>query len=119
MSDTVKALAIKRWDIVVVPFPYIDSAKESKRPALIISDAAMHEEFDTCWAMMITSAKKSRWECDIAINNLTKAGLPVPCVIRPVKLAAIDLSRILRKTGSLDTSERRKISKFLQHQFLK
>ncbi len=92
MSDS----SLRRWDIAVLPFPYIDQAREKKRPALIVSDTQFHEAFGTCWVMMITGAKKSSWPCDIPIRNIETTGLPIPCVIRPAKLASADLGRIQR-----------------------
>jgi mRNA interferase MazF len=55
---------------------------------------------------MITSAVNRGWEGDVDIDDLSRAGLPVPSVIRTAKIATIDagdaapLGRIDAKTLS-------------------
>jgi len=41
---------------------------------------------------MITSAENGGWPGDVAITALPRTGLPVPSVIRPLKIATIDSS---------------------------
>ena len=41
---------------------------------------------------MITSAQNRGWPGDLAVKNLTAAGLPVPSIIRTAKIATIEAS---------------------------
>lgn len=50
---------------------------------------------------MITSADNVSWPCDVAIDDLEQAGLPVPSVIRTAKIACVEPSRIERRAGRL------------------
>jgi mRNA interferase MazF len=88
------------FDVVVVPFPYVDRLAEKRRPALVISTAELTVH-GVIWVAMITSASNERWTCDVAITNLHRAGLPAPSVVRCAKIACIDPTRVLRRAGRL------------------
>jgi mRNA interferase MazF len=100
------------WDIVVVPFPYVDRLAEKRRPALVVSTPRL-AAFGVVWVAMITSAENERWSCDVAIRDAVRAGLPAPSVVRPAKLACIDPARILRRAGKLDRKTAREVAERL------
>ena len=77
-------------DVVKVPFSYPDRAARQRRPALIVSSAALQREHGLSWVLMITSAANRGWEGDVEILDLARAGLPAPSVIRSAKIATID-----------------------------
>lgn len=79
-------------DVVKVPFPYTDRATHQRRPALVVSHAALQSEHDLLWVLMITSADNRGWQGDVEIADLKLAGLPVTSVIRTAKIATIDAS---------------------------
>jgi mRNA interferase MazF len=62
---------------------------------------------------MITNAKHTVWDGDVEVSNLKGAGLPVPSVVRPAKLATFDESTIVRVVGSLPTKDRHDVLKSL------
>jgi len=102
------------WDVVVVPFPYSDKKAEKRRPAVIFSSQKLHERHGIYWMAMITSARHVRVEGDIAVHDYTKAGLVLPCFIRPAKIAAFERSRILRVIGSVKNAERKAVKAFVR-----
>ncbi len=110
---TSEAARFDPFDVVVVPFPYADRLAEKRRPALVISNRklALH---GVIWVAMITSAENERWSTDVAIRDLSRAGLPAPSVVRPAKIACIDPSRIDRRVGRLDRAAARSVSQKLQ-----
>jgi mRNA interferase MazF len=90
------------WDVVVVPFPFTDSAAAKRRPALAIS----HRGFNICGhvvACMITTSRSARWPGDLELDEAASArlGLPQSSIIRSMKLFTIDNRLIVRKIGSL------------------
>ena len=97
-------------DIVVVPFPYSERFAEKRRPALVVSSAAIHAQ-GLVWLVMVTSAKQSQRAFDHVIHDLTPTGLSVASTIRPVKIACLEPDRILRKTGCLNKDEATEIFK--------
>lgn len=104
---------IDAFDVVVLPFPYSDPLAEKRRPALIVSGREL-APFGLVWVAMITSAENKGWSCDVVIDDLRKAGLPAPSVVRPAKIACIEPTRILRRAGSLDDATARKVARMLR-----
>jgi mRNA interferase MazF len=77
--------------IVRVPFPYTDRPVRQHRPALVVSEAPLGLQGHLLWVLMITSAENRRWADDIPVEaGGGETGLPVPSLIRPVKIATID-----------------------------
>ncbi len=94
-------MTFKPFDVVVVPFPFTDSAKAKKRPALVLSGTGEFGAKSGHTVMaMITSAKNSSWPLDVKIEKITAAGLTASSVIR-MKLFTLDNRFIIRKAGHL------------------
>jgi mRNA interferase MazF len=91
-------------DIVAVPFPYSDRFAEKRRPALVVSNQKLSAA-GMIWLVMITSAKNSGGHFDQPIDDLARAGLTSPSVIRPIKIACLEPSRILRRLGEVAEPE--------------
>jgi mRNA interferase MazF len=95
----------KQFDVVVVPFPYSDSPKSKKRPALVLSDArAFDGKIAHSVCAMITSLKNHSWPLDAEISDLGACGLPAPSVVR-MKLFAIDHRIVHGKIGELSKKD--------------
>jgi len=101
-----------RFDVVVVPFPFIDAETSKNRPALIISSSKNFSKEAIVMAM-ITSALHTPWPLDVKIKDLEIAGLPVPSLIR-MKLFTLDHRLIIRKAGSLGAKDQASFSKNLK-----
>jgi mRNA interferase MazF len=83
----------RRFDVVVVPFPYSDQLAEKRRPALVISTDAFNRKQKLLWVLMITSAANPRRDGDIPIPT-GKGGLDSPSLIRTAKIATIEPARV-------------------------
>jgi mRNA interferase MazF len=57
---------------------------------------------------MITSAENRGWPGDLAIGDLTLAGLPVPSLVRIAKIATIEAGDAAR-LGRLSTAQLRQV----------
>ena len=101
---------VDAFDVVVVPFPYADRLAEKRRPALVISNRKL-AAYGLVWVAMITSAENEPWQCDVAIADLKRAGLPAPSVVRPAKIACIEPARIERRAGRLDKQTARVVAR--------
>ncbi|MGA3309881.1 MAG: type II toxin-antitoxin system PemK/MazF family toxin [Xanthobacteraceae bacterium] len=92
-------------DVVVVPFPFVDLAAEKRRPSLILSHTTFNESHRHSICAMITTAARSKWPSDVAIEDLKPAGLDRPCVVR-WKLFTLPNDFILRRAGRLAARDR-------------
>jgi mRNA-degrading endonuclease toxin of MazEF toxin-antitoxin module len=101
------------WDIVRVPFPYVERPVRQHRPALVIAAEEREGKHGLLWLAMITSAANRGWRGDVSISDLSEAGLPVPSVVRPAKLATLE-ERDADRLGRLPTSDRSKIARYLR-----
>ena len=98
-------MPLQPFDVVVVPFPYADRLAEKRRPAVVISTAAMSDRYKLVWLGMITSAMNPQWDCDVDISDLAPTGLPAQSRIRPVKVATADVAPIVRRICRLGVKD--------------
>ena len=94
----------KQFDVVVVPFPFTDSGKTKRRPALVISNSSALTINKSILAM-ITTVNHPPWALDTAIEDLESAGLRTPSIVR-FKLFTLDNNLIAKKIGSLSQEDR-------------
>lgn len=97
----------ERYDIVVVPFAFTNKASTKRRPAVVLSSAALFNQSAKHLALaMVTRATNCAWPLDVPLADLASAGLKVDCAVR-FKLFTLDERPILRKAGSLRLRTRR------------
>ena len=105
------------FEIVVVPFPFTDSSKAKRRPALVLSQ---HSDFSRkinhSVLAMITSKKNEPWPLDVAIKHLKQSGLTAPSVVR-MKIFTLDHRFILRKIGLLAKTDQKTVKQSLSKLF--
>ena len=104
----------KRFDVVVVPFPFTDRKADKRRPALILSDKMQfNKPSGHAVLAMITSQNNPDWPLDIKISGKRKAGLTAPSKVR-MKLFTLDNRLIVRKLGTLTDTDKKAVAKALQ-----
>ena len=105
-----------RWAVVLVPFPFIDMPVVRRRPALVLSGRAFNAEQQQSICAMITRAARSRFRSDVAIEDLTAAGLPALSFVR-WKVFTIENQLINRALGKLAASDAEACSRGLAEAF--
>lgn len=100
------------WDVVVVPFPFVERFGAKRRPAVVLSAADFNAAGNTVLAM-ITTASARDWPSDVRLADWPTAGLPQPCVVR-FKLFTIDNRLLLRRAGTLSARDRRTVKRSLR-----
>ena len=101
------------FDVVVVPFPFTDSSRSKRRPALVLSQAAdFGNSIEHTVLAMITSQKNEPWPLDVVIKNKKSSGLAAPSVVR-MKLFTLDETFILRKIGYLSKVDQTRVKENL------
>lgn len=96
-----------RYDVVVVPFPFVDKPRSKKRPALVMSNKGFNGRKHTILAM-ITTKKHPSWPGDSQIKDISAAGLRLPCIVR-FKFFTLDNRIILRKIGHLSQDDSNRV----------
>jgi mRNA interferase MazF len=106
----------KKWEIVLVPFPFTDLNTTKKRPALIISPNEYNEKLDVVIAFITSKLDLEYRIGDYKIQEWEKSNLPKPSMLR-MKFATIDKSIIRKKLGRLSESDVKEFSKLLMDFF--
>ena len=101
------------WDIVKVPFPYTDRPVRQRRPALVVAAGALEAAHGLLWLVMVTSAANRGWPGDVLVSDLAIAGLPIPSIIRPAKIATIE-ARDAEPLGKLPPRDHRAVRRYLR-----
>ncbi len=105
------------FDIVVVPFPFIDTTASKRRPALILSAShSFNTQIQAYVMAMITTATHSPWPLDTEIEDLQAAGLPIQSIIR-MKLFTLEHKLILKHIGTLGKIDQKHVSENLKALF--
>ncbi|NQT29867.1 MAG: type II toxin-antitoxin system PemK/MazF family toxin [Candidatus Saganbacteria bacterium] len=104
-------MIFRRYDVVVVPFPFVDKPKTKKRPTLVLSNLDFNKSGHTILAM-ITTKQHPSWPGDSQIGNYASAGLRFPCLVR-FKFFTLDNRLLLRKIGHLSKKDSNQIEKHL------
>jgi mRNA interferase MazF len=94
----------KPFEVVVVPFPFSDSAETKRRKAFVLSKPPFQEGSRTLVMAMLTSAHASAWPGDVEIVELKPAGLRKSCVAR-LKLFTLDEALILERVGTISKKD--------------
>ncbi|MCP9290987.1 MULTISPECIES: type II toxin-antitoxin system PemK/MazF family toxin [Gracilimonas] len=109
-------MTFRRWDIVLLPFPFTNLNATKKRPALVISPNEYNSGPDLV-VMFVTSNLKARSKIgDYIIQEWEESGLPKPSMTR-MKFATIDKTLAIKKiaelTGNDQAALKLKLQKFL------
>ena len=105
------------FDVVVVPFPFTDSAQTKKRPALVLSqNTHFGNKIEHSILAMITNRKNASWPLDCEIKGKKLSGLMAPSVVR-IKLFTLGNRFIIRKIGHLSKDDQNQVKQSLSQIF--
>ena len=99
------------WNVVVVPFPFVEKAGTKRRPALVLSKTSFNQGGNTVLAMITTRAHQP-WPGDTPIVRIDEAGLNVSCIVR-LKLFTLDNRLIAGRIGHLSSLDQEKTAQQL------
>ncbi len=108
----------KKWDIVLVPFPFTDLSNSKKRPGLVISPDKYNKGSDILILFITSKIDREKNLGDYLIEEWEESGLPKPSMIR-MKFATIDKSIVIKKIGMLADYDITKFRKTLVDFFKK
>jgi mRNA-degrading endonuclease toxin of MazEF toxin-antitoxin module len=96
----------EHFDVVVVPFPFVDAPISKPRPALVLSRRRFNDANGHTVLAMITRATHTRWPSDHPLRDLAAAGLKHASVVR-WKLFTLHNGIVLRGIGRLGEADAR------------
>jgi mRNA-degrading endonuclease toxin of MazEF toxin-antitoxin module len=96
----------ERFDVVVVPFPFVDATRSKPRPALVLSSRVFNRANLHTVLAMITRAAHTRWPSDRPIEDLRPTGLRDSSVVR-FKIFTLDNRILQRRIGQLSRDDAR------------
>lgn len=102
----------KKWDVILVPFPFSNLNSVKRRPALIISPDNYNSGNDVVIAYLTSQISSPTRVGDYKLQKWKEAGLPKPSLIR-MKFATIDKTIIVKTIGELDDIDRAEIVKIV------
>ena len=94
-----------RYEVVVIPFPFVEIPVLKRRPSVVLSGRAFNDVNCATLVAMITSSKGPAWPSDIILNDLDSAGLHIACYVR-WRLTTIPNNFIVRRLGRLGALDR-------------
>jgi mRNA interferase MazF len=93
------------WDIVAVPFPFMERNALKRRPALVISTKEFNAANDHTILAMITASILEKWPSDHLITKPKEAGLNHDCFVR-MKVFTLPNVMISKIIGELSDEDR-------------
>ena len=93
------------WQVVAVPFPFMERPAVKRRPALIVSTRDFNAANDHTMMAMITAAMLDRWPSDYHLTKPREAGLNHACHVR-WKVFTLPNSLIVKTIGELADEDR-------------
>ena len=114
---TKSTIIYKKWDIVLVPFPFTDFSSIKKRPALIISPDSYNNSGDDVLIAFITSnIPNNLKKGDFLIKNWKTSGLPLPSLLK-IKIPTVNKSIIIKTLGVLSVEDKKEFQKVILNFF--
>jgi mRNA interferase MazF len=95
----------EHWQVVSVPFPFMEKPAAKRRPALVISTKESNALNGHTVMAMITTAMLDSWPSDYALIDPKHAGLRVDCCVR-WKIFTIANELIVKTIGELADEDR-------------
>jgi mRNA interferase MazF len=99
----------RRWDIILVPFPFTDLTSTKKRPCVVISPDAFNKSGDLIVGFITSNLQGPPRLGDCLVQDWQKAGLPLPSRFR-MKFATINFEIVLKRIGHLANGDQKSIN---------
>jgi len=112
MTKMQSTMSYRKWDIVLVPFPFTDLKTQKKRPALVLSPEHYNSGPDIVILFITSNLSAFGRPGDYKLSEWKSSGLPKPSMTR-MKFATINKSLVLKKLGSVTKADQELINEKL------
>jgi mRNA interferase MazF len=100
-------------EVILVPFPFTNQATSKKRPAVVISSPAYHNNRPDLLIMAITSQAHTAPDfATFPVVDWQAAGLLKPSFVKPV-LTTLEQALVIRRMGSLSPRDQQSLRQTL------
>jgi mRNA interferase MazF len=107
-------MALRKGDVVLIPFPYTDLSATKTRPAVVVSSDLYHSvRSELLLAYLSSRLSNADAELDYVLQDWEEAGLLKPTFMRP-KIAAIEPSLIVYRVGALSDRDLLEVNRRLR-----
>ena len=104
----------KKYDVIVVKFPFASRVVYKARPAVIISSNFYNQQRrNTVFVLAISSQTDSKLDFELPIVHGKAAGLLTPSIFK-ASIATIDQSTIIAKLGTLAQADKEHLDNLIQ-----
>ncbi len=98
-------MALKRGEVVLVPFPFSDLRSTKVRPAVVVSSSLYHNvEPDLILGAITSKIVAASGSLDYVLHDWQSADLRQASAFKPV-LFTLDPSRVLYRIGELTSAD--------------
>ncbi|MEY3825386.1 MAG: hypothetical protein RLZZ148_198 [Cyanobacteriota bacterium] len=112
-------MAIKKGDIVLVPFPFTDLSTTKIRPAVVLWVDSVGTDITVCFisSQNINNITSEEFIIEITDSEFSQTGLRVTSKVRVSRVATIESSLITKKLGKLETNLQERLDSSLRNTF--
>ena len=97
-------IVYKKWDVVLVSFPFTNFTSDKRRPAVIVSPDNFNAGKDLVIGFVTSQLQSATKAGDYVLKRWKEAGLPKPSMVR-MKFATIDRSIVIKRFGHLENED--------------
>ncbi len=97
---------MRRWDIILTPFPFSDLSGQKVRPALVLF---VSEKRGDMIIAFLTSNLFRRSMHDVSVSQSKENGLRIDSVLCLTKLSTLDTKCAIGKLGTLEPRYRKEV----------
>ena len=103
-------------DVVVVPFPFVETSFTKRRPALVLSSSWFNSQHEQIVLSMITTARHSNWTSDVLLTDYELANLVSGSKVR-FKLFTLEKLSLIRRIGHLSPKDEASVTEQINKMF--
>ena len=104
-----------KGDIVIIPVPFTDNKGYKLRPAVVISNDAVHKTGDVMIVQITSKFKQDDHLSILKTDSDVTEGLPVKSYIRVHKIFVLEQRLIKGKVSSLKIAKYQELVKMINH----
>ena len=116
MTKMQSTTTYRKWDVVLVPFPFTDLKTQKKRPAIILCPEEYNSGPDIVIMFITSNLSAFGRPGDYILTEWKNSGLPKPSMVR-MKFTTIKKTMVLKSIGTISKVDQEPVNKMLSEFF--